>query len=177
MKNILGGNSRLTRSNVKQIQNEYYEDTIRKNSLIYDGKQEQIALGGYSKDLGVRQNSSVNNLNLMNAENALLKKRHRLASYEGFFGNEKENFGHYRKKSIDENEILNTFCKEIRYDSNEEENFEIDDLIVSNLKSFNPLSALSLRGNNDFKSKEIPGRRRSMRNKPLQVKYLFFIPF
>ena len=64
MKSFLGGNSRLTRSNVKQIQTEY-EDR-RKNSLIYETKQENISPGGYSKGImGVKQNSSYNNLNLI----------------------------------------------------------------------------------------------------------------
>jgi len=171
MKSFLGGNSRLTRSNVKQIQTEY-EDR-RKNSLIYETKQENISPGGYSKGImGVKQNSSYNNLNLMRTENALLKKRHRLSSYEGFFGIEK-NFGLSHKKSIDDNEIFNSFCKEVKYDFNEEEN---ENELLNNVPTFNPLSIT------DFRPKEQYVKRRSFRNKLPQVNlilkffiFLFFI--
>jgi hypothetical protein len=159
MKSLFEGNSRLTRSNVKQIQSQY-EDR-RKNSLIYEAMHENISntkgINSYTK------NSYYNNFNLMRTENTLLKKRHRLSSYEGFFGIEK-NFRLPHKKSIDDNEIFNSFCKEVKYDFNEEEN---ENFLFNNIPTFNPLSTT------DFKPKEIPMKRRLFRNKLPQV-FIFY---
>ena len=77
----------------------------------------------------------------------------------GFFGIERENFGGYHKKSIDDLEILNSFCREVKYDYNEEEN---ENDFFNIIQTFNPLST------NDFKSKEHV-KRRSFRNKLPQV--------
>jgi hypothetical protein len=161
MKSLFEGNSRLTRSNVKQIQTEY-EDR-RKNSLIYEALQENISnTRGITRE---RQNSYYNNLNLMKTENTLLKKRHRLSSFEGFFGIEK-NFRLPHKKSIDDIEIINNFCKEIKYDFNEEDNENF--LFNSSIPNFNPLSTT------DFRPKDIHVKRRSFRNKLPQVNIFFY---
>lgn len=160
-KNFEGNkNNKSNNSKFNFLENE----DKRKNSLIYDPKQENLFLNGYNKNLGYKQNSSsYNNLNLMKSENALLKKRHRLSSYEVFFGIERENFGNLNKKLIDDNEIFNSFCKEFKYDFNEEE-IEKDLLEYKN-PTFNPLG--------EFRPKDLHGIRRSFRNMLPMVKVFY----
>lgn len=83
----------------------------------------------------IQSNNKANNFNnfhFLRNEQTLLRKRNRLNSFEAFFGIELDNLGHNHKKSIDENDFFNSFCKEIKFDFQEEELENVDELLKSN---------------------------------------------
>ena len=70
------------------------------------------------------QTNNLNNLNFYKNDQTS-RKRHRLSSFEGIFPNlEKDSWVSCHKKSIDENEIINNFCQNIKFDFIEDENLE-----------------------------------------------------
>lgn len=107
------------------------------NNNVYNKASNIISTNITSNNL--QSNNKSNNVNyiphFLKNEHNLLRKRHRLNSFEAFFnGFERDNLGYNHqthKRSIDENDIFNSFCKETKNDFQEEDLENLDDFLNS----------------------------------------------
>jgi len=121
-------------NNIKIISNDFEENKKNYNTNKYDYNNENNFIiinnntNNYNYNISYNslQSNNINNFNYYKNEQTS-KKRNRFSSFEGIFPYlEKESWYPSHKKSIDDSEILNNFCANIKFENfiNDEDDLE-----------------------------------------------------